>query len=200
MKQLDPNIEQELSSQCPVPMEQENNVTPGTDAGMSTQPEDSILTEVITQGQAVDQLDSSELEKMAPVSAENKEAIDYKAEVQLEIRPPVDIKQIIGIMRYLDSLPEVETTELIPVADRPSIIVSLNEPVHLIEILKTLPEVGQVEKVTNGEATSFTDTLQSKRRKIQITLSKDRISAEAKEVLTSEASNTQTRGPLSNLK
>jgi len=180
----------------PVPsIEQENNVTPSTDSGVSTQPEDSVLAEAITQAQAVDQLGNSEREKRVPVSAENEETADYTGEIELQILPPVNIKQIMGIMRYLDSLSEVETTELIPVADRPSIMVFLHEPVHLIEILRTLPEVGQVEEVTN-----FIDTLQSKRRKIQITLSKDWILAEAKEVLTSEVSNSQPSEPHPNLK
>jgi len=180
----------------PVPsIEQENNVTSSTDSGVSTQPEDSVLAEAIAQAQAVDQLGNSEREKRVPVSAENEETSDYKGESELQILPPVNIKQIMGIMRYLDSLSEVETTELIPVADRPSIMVFLHEPVHLIEILRTLPEVGQVEEVTN-----FIDTLQSKRRKIQITLSKDWILAEAKEVLTSEVSNSQPSEPHPNLK
>jgi hypothetical protein len=103
-------------------------------------------------------------------------------------------------MRYLDSLSEVENTELIPVADRPSIIVFLREPVPLVEMLKTLPEVGQVDEVTSEEITSFPDIPQGKRRKIQITLSKDSILAEAKEILTGEASNTQPSEPSSNLK
>jgi len=181
-------------------MKQEYNVTPSTDSEVNTQPADSILSEAIAQVHTVDQVDNSEVGKMTPLLAENEETVDYKGEIELQILPPVNIKQIMGIMRYLDSLSEVENTELIPVADRPSIIVFLREPVHLVEILRTLPEVGQVDEVTSEEITSFPDIPQGKRRKIQITLSKDSILAEAKEILTNEASNTQSSEPSSNLK
>lgn len=200
MKQPESIRQQEASSQSPVPMEQEYNVTPSIDSEVNTQPADSILTKAMAQVHTVDQLDNSEVGKMTPVLAENEETVDYKGEIELQILPPVNIKQIMGIMRYLDSLSEVENTELIPVADRPSIIVFLREPVPLVEMLKTLPEVGQVDEVTSEEITSFPDIPQGKRRKIQITLSKDSILAEVKEILTGEASNTQPSEPSSNLK
>ena len=200
MKQPESIRQQEASSQSPVPMEQEYNVTPSIDSEVNTEPVDSILTKVMAQVHTVDQLDNSEVGKMTPLLAENEETVDYKGEIELQILPPVNIKQIMGIMRYLDSLSEIENTELIPVADRPSIIVFLREPVPLVEMLKTLPEVGQVDEVTSEEITSFPDIPQGKRRKIQITLSKDSILAEVKEILTGEASNTQPSEPSSNLK
>ena len=200
MKQPESIRQQEASSQSPVPMEQEYNVTPSIDSEVNTQPADSILTKAMAQVHTVDQLDNSEVGKMTPVLAENEETVDYKGEIELQILPPVNIKQIMGIMRYLDSLSEVENTELIPVADRPSIIVFLRQPVPLVEMLKTLPEVGQVDEVTSEEITSFLDIPQGKRRKIQITLSKDSILAEVKEILTGEASNTQPSEPSPNLK
>lgn len=200
MKQPESIRQQEASSQSPVPMEQEYNVTPSIDSEVNTQPADSILTKAMAQVHTVDQLDNSEVGKMTPLLAENEETVDYKGEIELQILPPVNIKQIMGIMRYLDSLSEVENTELIPVADRPSIIVFLRQPVPLVEMLKTLPEVGQVDEVTSEEITSFLDIPQGKRRKIQITLSKDSILAEVKEILTGEASNTQPSEPSSNLK
>jgi len=158
-------------------IEQEKNVTPNADLRVSTQPTDSILAEAMAQVYTVDQRGNSELEKMVPALAGNDEVADCEGEVELEILPPVDIKQIMGIMRYLDSLTEVETTELIPVADRPSIIVFLREPVPLIAMLRMLPEVGQIE-----ESASFKDTLQSKRRKVQITLSKNSIITDGNEI------------------
>jgi len=158
-------------------IEQEKNITPNADLGVSAQPADSILAEAMAQVYTVDQRGNSELEKMVPALAGNDEVADCEGEVELEILPPVDIKQIMGIMRYLDSLTEVETTELIPVADRPSIIVFLREPVPLIAMLRMLPEVGQIE-----ESASFKDTLQSKRRKVQITLSKNSIITDGNEI------------------
>jgi len=147
---------------------------------VSTQPEYSMLADARVQDQTLAQPDNSEQEKTVPAPAENEEVIDYQGEIELEILPPVDIQQLIGIMRYLDSLPEVETTELIPIADTPRIKVFLNGPVPLMEILRTLPEVSQIKEVTGKEAASFADTPQSKRRQIQITLSQDRILVEPK--------------------
>ena len=180
MNQFDLNVELELSSQLTVPMQQENNVILDTDVGVSTQPEYSMLADTSVQDQAVAQPGNSEQEKTVPVPAENEEVIDYQGEIELEILPPVDIQQLIGIMRYLDSLPEVEATELIPIADTPRIKVFLNEPVPLMEILRTLPEVSQLKEVTDKEAASFADIPQSTCRQIQITLSQDRILVEPK--------------------
>ncbi len=200
MKQFDLNVERELSSQLTIPMQQENNVILNADVVVNTQPEYSMLADAGVQGQTLTQPGNSGQGKTVPVAAENEEVIDYQGEVELELLPPVDIQQIIGIMRYLDSLPEVETTELIPIADTPRIKVFLNEPVPLMEILRTLPEVSQLKEVTGKEAASFADIPQSTCRQIQIRLSTDRILAEAKEVLTGETSNTQPTGPHSNLK
>jgi len=111
--------------------------------------------------------------------------------VELEILPPIDVKQIMGIMRYLDSLAEIKNTELIPVIDRPLIIVSLREPMHLIEILRTLPEVGEAEEVTDEGSTTVTDAdAEGKRRKIRITLSGNSVLDKARERLGSEVSPT----------
>ena len=181
-KQFEPIIERRLPSQPLFKIEQEINTLPGIDDGISTQPRDGILAEVLAQNKVANQLDRSEPEKPAPVSVENEEATNNKGEIELGILPPVDVRQIMGIMRYLDGLPQVEATELIPAADRPSIIVFLNETMPLIEILRTLPEVSQVEKTTSGETTSSPDTPQSKRSRIQVTLSQDRAIAEVKEV------------------
>jgi len=119
-----------------------------------------------------------------PVDSQDKPT--YEKEVELEVLPPLDIKQIMGIIRYLDSLAEVENTELIPLTDRPLIVVSLRESVHLIELLKTLPEVEEVKEVTDGEVTRT----EGKRRKIQIMLSGNSTLDEAKEKLNSEVYNT----------
>ncbi len=85
----------------------------------------------------------------------------------MEILPPLDIKQIMAIMRHLDSLAEVENTELIPLTDRPLIVLSLYEPLLLVELLKTLPEVEEVKEVIDEEVTHA----EGQRRKIQIVLS-----------------------------
>ncbi len=94
----------------------------------------------------------------------NRESID-EPDWELEILPPIDITKIMGVVTYLDSLPEVESTEIIPETDRPSIIVFLREPINLIDVMRTLPEVAQVKE-------DMTDTAgaNTKPRKIQMVL------------------------------
>ena len=121
-------------------------------------------------------------EEETPLSTDSQDKPTYDKEVELEILPPLDIKQIMGIMRHLDSLAEVENTELIPLTDRPLIIVSLCEPVQLSELLNTLPEVDEAKEVIEEESSHAED----KRKKIQITLSKNSVPDDAKEKLNSK--------------
>lgn len=103
-------------------------------------------------------------------------------EWELEILPPMDIIKIMQIVTYLDGLPEVENTELIPEMDKPSILVFVREPIHLVDVLRTLPGVAQVKEDTNGEMAAITGTThtEGERRKIQIKLSEDSILVETK--------------------
>ena len=128
---------------------------------------------------------ASELEEETLLPVDDQKAPAYTGEVELEILPPIDVKQIMGIMRYLDSMAEIENTELIPLTDRPVIVVSLHEPTHLLEILRTLPEVDKA-----SEETPATTDAEGKRRKILITLSGNSLIGEAKEKLDIEVSNT----------
>ncbi len=118
--------------------------------------------------QTIDQVNTSEPEEKTLVSDDDLDRTPYEREpeFELEILPPIDIIKITGILTYLDSLPQVENTELIPLKDRPSILVFLREPIGLIDVLGTLPEVAQV-----GEDATDTDGTQSKQRKVQIVLS-----------------------------
>ena len=54
-------------------------------------------------------------------------------------------------MKYLDNLSGVEGTELIPRADKPSIIVFQREPIPLVDMLRELPQVEHVKEATDGE-------------------------------------------------
>ncbi len=118
--------------------------------------------------QTIDQVNTSEPQEKTLVSDDELDKTPYEREpeFELEILPPIDIIKITGILTYLDSLPQVENTELIPLKDRPSILVFLREPIGLIDVLGTLPEVAQV-----GEDATDTDGTQSKQRKVQIVLS-----------------------------
>ncbi len=169
-----------------VAMVEDDNIMPDIDSGVSLEVIPSIPAEAPEQIQAMDQTDTSELEIGAPISTENQETIDYKKEeVELEILPPVDISKVMGIMTYLDSLPEVENTELIPLTDKPLIEVLLREPIDLIDALRTLPEVERIEEIIDGEfiVTTGASHAKGKRRKIQITLSGKNVLDETKERL-----------------
>jgi F0F1-type ATP synthase membrane subunit b/b' len=116
----------------------------------------------------IDQTSTSEPAEKELVSVEDADKALYEREpeFELEIMPPIDIAKIMEIVNYLDSLPDVENTELIPLTGSPSILVFLREPIDLIDILKSLPEVAQVEEdVTN------TADAEGKKRKVQIVLS-----------------------------
>lgn len=67
-------------------------------------------------------------------------------EWEVEIVPPIDIMKIMNIVSYLDSLPDVVRTEIIPRNDRTSVTVYTDHPVALTELLKALPEVGHAEE------------------------------------------------------
>jgi len=109
-----------------------------------------------------DKVDNEFLELLRPAN----ETGEDEPEWELEILAPIDLTQILDIINHLDSLPEVEQTELIPQIDRPTITVFLRKSIDLVDILKTLPQVAQVTEITttsNGDAV--------KPRKAQIELS-----------------------------
>jgi len=108
------------------------------------------------------------MEAKALVSADELDTTLYEREpeFELEILPPIDITKIMGIVNYLDSLPEVENAELIPLTDSPLILVFLREPIQLIDMLKTLPEVAQVKEDATNTAGN-----EDEQRKVQIVLS-----------------------------
>jgi len=124
------------------------------------------------------QSDSAEETKEEPekVPASNEQETtlsDGNLDLELEILPPLDIMKIMEIVTYLDNLPEVENTELIPNTERPSITVSLREPIELTGMLSTLPEVANIEE-DKSEPSS-----EGKPRKLQISLSLESVAQEA---------------------
>jgi F0F1-type ATP synthase membrane subunit b/b' len=94
----------------------------------------------------VKKADNEFLELLQPVE-EHSEA---EPEWELEILPPIDLTQILDIINHLDDLPQVVRTELIPHMDKPTIMVFLRQPLELIEILETLPQVASVTEDKNG--------------------------------------------------
>ncbi len=96
--------------------------------------------------------------------------------LELQIVPPLDIMKIMEIVTYLDNLPEVENTELIPNTERPSIIVSLREPIELPSMLNALPQVANIEE----DKTEPVE--EGKPKKLQISLSLESAAQEAPKV------------------
>lgn len=122
--------------------------------------------------QAIGSIDTSDSPEKAPVLADNQNVAPDNRQVELEILPPLDITKIMGIIGYLDNLPEIETTELIPSLEKPSIIVFQRQPIRLADILGKLPEVGQVREYTSEEVlVTGTAGTEARHQKIEIKLS-----------------------------
>jgi cell division septum initiation protein DivIVA len=96
-----------------------------------------------------------------------------KPQWEVEILPPVDIAKIMKVVAYLDQLPEVENTEIIPRIDRPSIVVFLRESINFVDVLGTIPEAAYVEEVTTDE-----DAADGEPKKVRIGLSENTTSQE----------------------
>ena len=68
-------------------------------------------------------------------------------EWEIEIVPPIDIMKIMSIVGYLDTLPEVVSTEIIPRNDRTSIMVYVHSSLELVELVRSLPEVAHADEI-----------------------------------------------------
>jgi cell division septum initiation protein DivIVA len=78
--------------------------------------------------------------------------IDSEPEWEIEIVPPLDIMKIMSIVSYIDSLPEVVRTEIIPRNEKTSITVFTENVVELLPLVKELPEVVTAEEtIGTGE-------------------------------------------------
>ena len=119
-----------------------------------SQPPVETLKATIEAGKA----DNDFLELLQPVEEPGEEEPEW----ELEILPPIDLTQILDIINHLDSLTQVARTELIPQIDKPTIMVFLRQPIELVEILETLPQVASVTEDTTGA--------EGKPRKAQIEL------------------------------
>ncbi len=71
---------------------------------------------------------------------------ESEPEWEIEIVPPLDIMKIMSIVSYIDSLPEVVRTEIIPRNERTSITVYTENTLELLPLIKGLPEVATSEE------------------------------------------------------
>jgi vacuolar-type H+-ATPase subunit H len=90
---------------------------------------------------------------------------ESEPEWEIEIVPPLDIMKIMSIVSYIDSLPEVVRSEIIPHNERTSITVYTENALELLPMIKTLPEVASAEE------TVTTDKEKKTTRKITLGLS-----------------------------
>jgi hypothetical protein len=151
----EPTNETPVDSQEPAPAANQ------TDTGEETAP-------------AVNQADTGEeTEQMPAANDQETTPQGNNLDLELEVLPPLDIMKIMEIVTYLDNLPEVENTELIPNTERPSIMVSLREPIELTSMLSALPEVANIEENKSEPAE------EGKPKKLQISLSLESAAQEA---------------------
>jgi len=161
------NLYEELLSQLENLKKQVVSLEEELDQKLPHLPEKTGAVEEISQAVRETSLANNEfLELLQPDSETGEE----KPEWELEILPPIDLTQILEIINYLDNLAEVKQTELIPQIDRPTITVFLSEPIHLIDVLKELPQVAQVT-----EDKSASNGTEIKPRKARIELSRQTV-------------------------
>ncbi len=140
-----------------------------------TEPADETSASAQEPVPVVNQTDTKEETEPAPAANDQETTPDSdNLDLELEILPPLDIMKIMEVVTYLDNLPEIENTELIPNTERPSIIVSLREPIELASLLLALPEVANLEEDETEPAG------EGKPRKFQISLSVESAAQEAK--------------------
>ena len=75
------------------------------------------------------------------------------------------------LISRLESLPEVKTTDLLPETPNPLIRVFLNEPSPLADMLRSLPQIEQVNELSDFVESDIQG--EEKRKRIQIVLGKN---------------------------
>jgi len=134
------------------------------ETGAATVEADEIPDDFMGLIKTVDKTNTHEPEEKVALVADDLDITIDEGEPQweLEILPPMDIMKVMSVVTHLDSLPEVEKTEIIPRSDKPSIVVFLREPIQLTDIIRELPEVTQVteEATDNNGATGSPKKLQ----------------------------------------
>lgn len=132
------------------------------------------LDERLEPSRATDHTEkSSELSKLLQIEEQPESG---KPQWEVEILPPFNISKLMGVVAFLDQLPEVANTEMIvPQIDMPSILVFLRRPMDLVDVLQTIPAVAYVEEVTTAKVAT-----DGKPRKVRIGFSRNTTSPEKK--------------------
>ncbi len=178
------NFEQILSNSLqkkPVTDDENNDFTLETDWDFSNDIKDVTDNDNEDQIETINKAEQEDIKEEPVLSADTNESDSYEGIVELEIMPPIEMRKVMEIISYLDSMSKVTNTELIPLADRPIIKVFLKESVNLIDVLSGLPEVAQ--------AAETTEDVEDNERKIQIVLSEVSMLGEKKSKFTDEILN-----------
>lgn len=101
--------------------------------------------------EVLDTTDTGGVEEEQPVSKIDWWTTEDEEWVVLEFLPPRDQDGIDEIKNYLDSLPEINTTEIITMVDKTWIRVLVSKQTDLIKKLEALSEIQQVYEVEEDE-------------------------------------------------
>jgi V/A-type H+-transporting ATPase subunit G/H len=115
---------------------------------------------------------SDEPAENLPTEEAMETTTEQKKRTDLEILPPRDKDQIAEIKSYLDSLPAVTATKLKHGVDSTFIQVSSDESIDLLETLRNLPQIFEVEQAKNGGMDRIQITLSAK---VELELEKARL-------------------------
>ena len=152
-------------------IQQGNAATPDIDLEVNLESIDEICAESQESAKVIEQAKPSESQEKEVTSANNQDTPTNELWAELKILPPVDVPKIGAIVAYLDRLPDVTKTNLIPHAV-PLIRVTQCNPISWVDILEQLPEVVQAKDVTNEEVliNGIAGT-EGELKKIEVTLS-----------------------------
>ena len=87
--------------------------------------------------------------------------------LEIEIMPPIDIDEIMHLISYLERLPEVKTADVLPDTPNPIVRVFLSKSMALAAVLRTLPQVAQVNEVLDISGVDHQSG--EKRERLQLT-------------------------------
>lgn len=111
--------------------------------------------EKAVRNEAAEKQDNTEAEEEQAVLKTDWWATEDQEWAVLEFLPPRDQDGIENIKQYIDSLPEVNTTEIDTMVDKTWIKVLINKENDLIKKLDKLPEIQQIYEVEGDEYRKF---------------------------------------------
>lgn len=84
--------------------------------------------------------------------APDKTATTYMGKLAIDVLPPFNPLQLVEIQRFLRGCPGIEISELRPKNGGYTIVIVMDRPTQLLNILKELPEVSDINESTDDKA------------------------------------------------